>query len=867
MDYIIRQLDKRIIYSEAANKTRDTAEYYRVKIEYGLIFLMTVLWNQNITKVDAEAKEHIFGKVRMPSVGSILDISRRLDINRLVFNDKKLVEAVNSYPQVRNERIGHGYTFEDNLAELVSAFKRISNTIYSASTSLRTEYDLIIVESCVDGKYSGMNYKADGATFLPWACPAEVAEFQVGHVYTRQESNQYYRLSPFIHITNNEEFFLFKDVEEFLTGRLRYNRLLKTENFVKEWPEMSNISLENDAFRRKSLNQTIISTIKANYKRYIEIGALKKKITGFLLNDKASVCATIWGHGGVGKTATVQSVCEDLANGKTRKFDYIIFASAKDRYYNYYTGSIETISENVNSFDELIRSINRVMFDNSSNDTQGIIDTDGKVLIVIDDYETFHSSEKLKIESFIRQLDINHHKVLVTTRANLIIGDEFQTNELDASETKSFLLEILKSEFDEYRMENFAHDLSESNKYYQVHAITSGRPLFVYQFAFIWMQSGNLNQALSRPIGQEKSAIDFLYGRIYDYFSPQAQDVFVAMGQVVTDDDPTNLIEKVRYILNLEDNDKFDATIQELEKLRIIEVIEARFFKVYSKEILSMMSVFFSKKPDSFRRSVISRTQEVTRNKKLDNEAALLNNANTARTSKNEDEVVRLYRSILNREMSPPNIKIQAILNLAEYLYNSRGKPEETIKLFKDYEHLFSLDPSFSRMHAIYSWATGRQEDCLQLLLELFAKRPQGLLDKPYLRIELRGMLLTYRGIDAIQQREELKDKRRFGEIRESDFSVEYQKTKALFGEICEKQGKILFNELEKLTDFNDLPSGARQFAATGLYQYVNLNIRLNRYQEAIDLCNYVVGNFPSHYHEQFIVKRNSLLRQQEYSQ
>ena len=69
------------------------------------------------------------------------------------------------------------------------------------------------------------------------------------------------------------------------------------------------------------------------------------------------------------------------------------------------------------------------------------------MLLIIDDYETFPSQEKTSIETFIKQLDINRQKASITTRSNLIIGIEFQTNELDEDGTCHFLLEVLKNEF------------------------------------------------------------------------------------------------------------------------------------------------------------------------------------------------------------------------------------------------------------------------------------------------------------------------------------------------------------------------------------------------------------------------------------
>jgi len=864
MDYIFRLIDRKLNYFQTLGRDRDTAEYYRVKVEYAFILIMAYLWNQNLNLLDSDDKEYIFRKINMPSIGSIVEIARKLDINKNFFNNKRLNEAINNYPKLRNERLGHGFVFEDGLEDYLNALKSIWQAIYESTSFLKDNFDIVVVTDTNNGSYKGISFKPDGQNFVPWACPSQVFQFDIGGVYLFSENSKYFRISPFVHATLDEEFYVFKNMEENLTGKVRYNQLIRTGNTSIEWEELSNISIENSDFRRKSINGTIISTIDKNYKRYIEIGILKKKVINFLLRDRASVCATIWGHGGVGKTATVQSICEDLANDPNKRFDYIVFASAKDRFYNYYTGDIETIEENIDSFDGLIRSINRVIYGNENSNPALIVENSNRILIVIDDYETFPIDEKQKIEEFIRTLDINHHKVLITTRANLIVGDEFQTNELDQEETKSFLLEILRSEFEDYDISTYESDLVSEDKYKLVHEVTNGRPLFVYQFAYIWVQVGKIEEALRRKIKQEKTAIDFLYGRIYDYLSPTAKDVFVAIGQIVSDEDPTNLIEKVRYILNLENSEKFDNAIKELEKLRIIEIIDTKFFRVYSREILHSMSSYFSNRNDSFRRSLISRIQEVTRDKKLDNEQALLANANAARTSRHEEEVIRLYRSILNRETSPSGVKLQAILNFGEYLFNYRGKRDEAIKLFKDYEHLFASEPNFSRMYAIYCWSSGRNEEGIQILRDLFSRKPSELSTNKSLRIELLGLLLMYRGINAIQQREELKERRKFNEIELLEYQREYDQTKELFADICDTQGRFLIGELRKIDDLSMLSSGARQNSVSGLYQYVNLSIRLNKYIDGVQICEYVIQNYPSHFYEPFKSKLDYCRRKLE---
>ena len=257
-------------------------------------------------------------------------------------------------------------------------------------------------------------------------------------------------------------------------------------------------------------------------------------------------------------------------------------------------------------------------------------------------------------------------------------------------------------------------------------SVTSGRPLFIFQFAFIWSQAGNLDSALQRDIKQESEAIEFLYGWIYDYLSSAAKDLFVAISQLVVKDDLTNLIEKLRYVVNLEhDEEKFGTAFRELVRLRIVQVFEDGFFRVYSKEILQIMLDYYSKSGRALKGTIGSRVKQVTRNKKLDNEHALLENANTARYSRSEEEVISLYRQILNRAAAPLEVKLQALLNLTDYLFNNRGKKQLAIKLFSEFEHNFSGEPSFARMYASYCWASGQENEALRVLSRVFCRQPE----------------------------------------------------------------------------------------------------------------------------------------------
>jgi tetratricopeptide (TPR) repeat protein len=315
--------------------------------------------------------------------------------------------------------------------------------------------------------------------------------------------------------------------------------------------------------------------------------------------------------------------------------------------------------------------------------------------------------------------------------------------------------------------------------------------------------------------------------------------------------DLSNLIEKLRYIVNLEGEDvKFNIAFQELVKLRILEVLENGFFKVYSKEILQIMSDYFEKTNSLFRSGVISRIKQVTRDKRLDNEHALLDNANSARYSKSEEEVTSLYRQILNRASAPLEVKLQAIFNLTDYLFNNKGKRDSAIKVFQDFDHLFRNEPLAAKMHSNYCWANDQHEEAVSILSELFANKAD-FHGNHTLRYELLGLLLTYRSILAIQQKEDIKTKSRFGEISRSEFFKKNDESKQIFHDIFKHQGIILFDHLRN-GRLSDIGPSARQSITTGLYQFTNICMRIRKYDIAIGICEHAINNFPNYLERQF---------------
>jgi hypothetical protein len=864
MDYILHQLDKKINFYERSDKYyNELRVYYQSKIEYLLIFILAYLWNENLQNLEPDSKERIIKLIEQPTTGQILEICRKLDINQKVLK-RKINNLIDSYTKLRNQRIGHGFTYSDEAESLLNEFRNlILNMKKEGFLFLNQDIDLILVSSFDKNTYKGISYRANG-DYDHWSCPEKIRSFSVDNLYGLTNDNLYFRLTPFIYLISEEEYFIFNSIEENLTGKVKYNRLSKTGICYQEWPELCELYVEDNGFRKKGANGTIINIFDNNYKRYIDVG-IKAEIKKFITENKASVAATLWGHGGVGKTASIQSVCEELVNNKKKIFDYIAFLSAKDRFYDYFTGVIKDIDDRIDTFEKLIKKINHIICQDEKNDPQFIKDFQGKLLLIIDDYETFSNEDKSRIEEFIKGLDINHHKVVVTTRANLVIGYEIQTNELKQEKTKDFLVEIQNIEFPKdtrIKQEDFTEEIIS-----KIHQITSGRPLFIFQFAYLVAQRG-LSHALSSEVSSTEAAIKFLYGRIYDYLSETAQNVFVVMGflTIDSDGDLSNLLEKNQYILNMEHRDnEFNAAVKELEKLRIIEIIEVKFFRVYSSEIQEIMMEYYHKRDDNFKRTVNKRLIQVSRDKKLDNELALLKNANASRLSRNEIEVVNSYKQILNRPSSPSNIKLQAILNLGSYLFADRGNKDEGIRVFEEYFSQFSKEPQYVKMYAIYHWSKGarsNREKAIQMLLDYFAQSQCRNFDED-LNIELLGILLTNRAIFWIEQREETKTKSDRQEITPKEHREEWDRQKDNFRDIYKNQGIRLF-DIVKSKGYENLSSGSKQNTAAALYQFVEICIRLQEHKMGIDICNFAMRNLPNHYSGQFSRKLQLINKYQQ---
>ena len=78
--------------------------------------MLGYLWNKNVTRLDDDTREVVFQKIARPSIGTIVEICRMLDLDSDFFSSKKAKVAINDYPTIRNKSFGHGFVFEDGIS-------------------------------------------------------------------------------------------------------------------------------------------------------------------------------------------------------------------------------------------------------------------------------------------------------------------------------------------------------------------------------------------------------------------------------------------------------------------------------------------------------------------------------------------------------------------------------------------------------------------------------------------------------------------------------------------------------------------------------------------------------------------------------
>ncbi|SET70663.1 NB-ARC domain-containing protein [Lacrimispora sphenoides] len=728
MDFILRRMNKLIENAERGSLQEFTL--VRERIEYSLIFVLAYLWNQSFENLLIDNKSMIIEQLYNLQIGQIVNIIREFDKESKILS-KKAYKAIDTYPRLRNQRVGHGFPHDDKAIEIVNDFIELFESMAENIEILSKDWILVYVKKHHSNIYSGDRYMSIDSIPENWSCADEVFPFEVNRLYAVDNNMNYVKLSPFIDIENSgEDKALFCSLKEKLTGTVKYNYLFKTGSKEKTWEELASIySVEDDGLLL-STNGTIMNSFEKNYIEYIDSGIKNadSQLKEFLINNKSNVSATLWGHGGIGKTACAQKMCLELFHDKAQQFTYIIFVSAKDRLYNVITGKIQIINiveeQRVKTFEDVIKAIGRPICRHLSteeytvdNICQHIIKSESKMLFVIDDLETIERSEIHLFENFINKLDSHYHKVLFTTRSKICIGQEISLHELDETTSMTFVKSIIKAHYPN-NIRQFDVVCKDSAFVKSLHEATDGRPIFLFQFAHIFAQSGLANDSW-QEIKKTDSAKEFLFGRIYTYLSKKAQDLFCAIPRIIS---PEELIfrKDILYFIVRQYVEEKDAEqyFEELSLLKVVEIYDGGTYRVYSNEIVKMMSEAYENREIAYKDTIKNNIRTIGDPSSVTTSIyqARFDEANKLRHKGNRLEVEEAYRSILRIKDAPYEIRKRSLINLVSYVSIEHLSHQSAIKAFEDFYNQFKDDTDLLKLYVQSLWAEGKKLEATNLL-------------------------------------------------------------------------------------------------------------------------------------------------------
>lgn len=858
MDYILNRINNDVAISDS-----NSYEYVvslRKRIEYVLFFLVGYLWNKNGEDLLIDDRRKIAVSFDRMSIGDVVAAIYSLDKSKTLLRTKQSRTLLEKYPNIRNIKIGHGYALS---AELVGILSPFYDELLGSIPFLNEECSLILVEGQKQNQYYGIRIDINGQKSR-WICPNETfpAEDNYPRTYL-QIDTQYNKLSPFITITREGvdlQEYMFSSLTDSLTGQIKLCPLFgNTAEKCDIYHEFARFS-EGDEYREVGLNGTVMNCFECNYQdNYQDVG-FSKIVLDFLKNNKSNVSATLWGHGGVGKTACIQYVCQQLFCSKEKMFSYIVFVTAKDRVYNPMTGSItENKAQHIRKYQEIIEAIIKTVYpdqvlslDNGTelaNAEKLIREYTGKLLIVIDDYETFLDEEKKKISDFISSLNINYHKVIITTRnLRLAIGKPIPTSELDCTATSKFLQNIIDSKSPEIS-DVLKRELSQNAVREKVLAATNGRPIFIYQFAYIYMQTGMQGKILS-ALHTTPDARDFLYGRIYDYLTETAKTVFSSIPPVINED-LLFRFDMLRYILQKEiiDDDKFEAAIDELSNQLIVERYTDTQGRVYAQELLAIMQERFDSMIEP-RKDAIRRLIESLGGKEISGtiEEAMLQEADQSRRTGNVVEIISKYRRVLNLKNCPSNVRKQALMNAASYLTIHDLNPKAASELFGEFYPNFKDDEQIAHQYIECLWQQeDRKADAVNFIRTFFSKaNGHKKTSTRYLQLFALGTsYCTYydtslRGYDTVVKR------------------------RNQLSQTINEFGKELFDATNNV--FDRMRPGVKHTTQMGLIQTAKACLEfdaedISKLKFGVEICEFASGRFTTHFAAQAKQLHEKLLR------
>ena len=541
----------------------------KFELDFLLIYIFCHLWDLEQDDLTIENKENIKNGLSNGAHGDYTNLLKILDdniykkttsesltisiINKNMKEEKQKLNLEN-LSFIRNNTDGHRYSTGNEIDlknkyydELILLLQNYINK------NISKEQKIIKIIKTENSHYIGKEYTGNTPTKITFSFK-DYGHFELtdNYLYSFYEDSKgaykFVPLSPFIDFDENTaRIDILSQLKEAKNCTVLYNSYPSISNGVyfqrcsKNWGNILNFQTKDDD-RSFSNNGLIINQFKPNYLAYKEFG-VKKQIIEYLYgqSSQSSVELTIWGHGGVGKTAVVQSVCKDLFDDDTRKFDYVIFCTAKDRIYTA-IGRIEVkeIPKNVSSYADIIALVNKIIGYNSDLTLEeNIIQTDFKILIIIDDFETLSKEDRIKVHDLISKLNVNKHKVLITTRNKTESQRFISTDELNDDNSFTFLKSVILNNSNKLTQKKLINELENASieDIKLIKQLTEGRPIFIMRLADMLEKEKSLEKVLMRKkkISRSENAVEFLYGRYINHLeeeNPLSKQIYLAIGGI-----------------------------------------------------------------------------------------------------------------------------------------------------------------------------------------------------------------------------------------------------------------------------------------------------------------------------------------------
>lgn len=610
MDYIQKKILKSIDKAKKRKEVKyeTVVGYYNVLMQYRLYVIFACIWSKRECELSRVKRSEYLKAMRKASLGKVCDVILSLENsgNKILGIDNNFREVVGRFTALRNADEAHGILvpgiqkieykkIADENEKIEREWHRLNLPILNEECKLYYIYNARINQAMV---YSldDFDYEDISKDLI------KTIDMQPYELYYNC-GLEFYKISPFLYVKESEdgenpyEIYCYQSYN-LKNGIFEYKRYSSIENNISYSQQFKDYLLQQEESDHTIIkaNGVICNRYENNYDYFISTSPIDthvQKVWSFIVNNKSNTCLTVRGGGGIGKTALVQYVCtkkifEDI-NFDISNLKYVIFCSAKDREYKQVSGlaaHIRSIRQEstITNYRDIIKIISWILEincnvdddDDVKNVENEYINTSG-VLTIIDDFETLGNEDKNAVINLISRMDISRHKVIITTRSQYMVGEEYYISGLEQNQIIDFMKARYKTGYDDCTLKGFEKFILNKDVKKQLYVKTKGLPMLAIQLGTL-LDFSNFNISVLNNSDDEELD-DFLLGRLYDYFNTITSKLLfyiIIMFQKFTGNDIVlNDIEIIYSLLchrNKIPQVDFYADLKEVSKLNVIKL-------------------------------------------------------------------------------------------------------------------------------------------------------------------------------------------------------------------------------------------------------------------------------------------------------